>query len=149
MTSVHVYWKGPSEIIWSFKDWISQNSLLQNAERNKFSKIFSESRFGFRISFSKNLFDSGFFKNLHKLLGHLNLWWKSWECFKEKNPQEFHKLDNSKLGSTQQQKICWHWHVAGIISSQKMYGLYARKHHIVEMRGDVTDAGQTTDNKWR
>ena len=23
-----------------------------------------------------------------------------------------------------------------------MYGLFARKHHIVEMRGDVTDAGQ-------
>ena len=53
------------------------------------------------------------------------------------------QLDNSKLGSTQQQKICWHWHVARIISSQKIYGLYARKHHIVEMRGDVTDAGQT------
>ena len=28
-----------------------------------------------------------------------------------------------------------------IISSQKIYGLYALKHHIVEMRGDVTDAG--------
>ena len=56
------------------------------------------------------------------------------------------KLDNSKLGSTQQQKICWYWHVARIISSQKMYGLYARKHHIAEMRGDVTDAGrQPTD----
>ena len=25
-----------------------------------------------------------------------------------------------------------------IIPSQKIYGLYARKHHIVEMRGDVT-----------
>ena len=35
------------------------------------------------------------------------------------------ELDNSKLGSTQQQKICWHWHVARIISSQKIYGLYA------------------------
>ena len=55
----------------------------------------------------------------------------------------FTKLDNSKLGSTQQQKICWHWHVARIISSQKIYGLHARKHHMVEMRGDVTDAGQT------
>ena len=53
------------------------------------------------------------------------------------------KLDNSKLGSTQQQKICWHWRVARIISSQKIYGLYARKHHTVEMRGDVTDAGRT------
>ena len=54
------------------------------------------------------------------------------------------ELDNSKLGSTQQQKICWHWHVARIISSQKIYGLYARKHHIVEMRGDVTDARRRT-----
>ena len=53
------------------------------------------------------------------------------------------KLDNSKLGSTQQQKICWHWHVARIISSQKIYGLYAPKHHIVELRGDVTNAGRT------
>ena len=60
-------------------------------------------------------------------------------CWRQK------KLDNSKLGSTQQQKICWHWHVARIISLQKIYGLYARKHHIVEMRGDVTDAGRTTE----
>ena len=57
------------------------------------------------------------------------------------------KLDNSKLGSTQQQKIWWHWHVARIISSQKIYGLYARKHHIIEMRGDVTDAGRQTTNE--
>ena len=27
---------------------------------------------------------------------------------------------------------------------KKIYGLFARKHHKVEMRGDVTDAGQTT-----
>ena len=60
------------------------------------------------------------------------------------------QLDFSKLGSTQQQKICRHWHVARIISSQKIYGLYARKYHIVEMRGDVTNAGQpTNDNNWR
>ena len=38
----------------------------------------------------------------------------------------------------------WHWHVARIISSQKIYGLYGLKHHIVEMRGGVTDSGQTT-----
>ena len=31
------------------------------------------------------------------------------------------------------------WHVARIISSQKIYGLYGLKHHIVERRGDVTD----------
>ena len=46
------------------------------------------------------------------------------------------QLDNSKLGSTQQSK--WHWHVAMIICSQKIYGLYGIKHHIVEIRGDVT-----------
>ena len=27
----------------------------------------------------------------------------------------------------------------------EIYSLYARKHHIVEMRGDVTDAGQTPE----
>ena len=61
--------------------------------------------------------------------------------------QNMWQLDNSKLGSTQQQKICWHWHVARIISSQKIYGLYAQKHHIVEMRVDVTDAGRTTNER--
>ena len=59
------------------------------------------------------------------------------------------QLDNSKLGLTQQQKICWHWHVARIIYSQKINGLYARKHHIVEMRGDVTDAGRQPNDNWR
>ena len=29
------------------------------------------------------------------------------------------KLDNSKLGSTQEQKICWHWHVAGSYPHRK------------------------------
>ena len=67
------------------------------------------------------------------------------EISKSRKHQTPCKLDNSKLGSTQQQKICWHWHVARIISSQKIYGLYARKHHIVEMRGDVTDAGRPTE----
>ena len=43
-------------------------------------------------------------------------------------------------------RIWSHWHVARIISSQKIYGLYGLKHHIVEMRGGVTDAGQTTTN---
>ena len=50
----------------------------------------------------------------------------------------FPELDNSKLASTQQQNTCWHWHVARIISSLKIYGLYGLKHHIVEIRGDVT-----------
>ena len=60
--------------------------------------------------------------------------------------QKIAKLDNSKLGSTQQQKICWHWHVARIISSQKIYGLYGPKHHIVEIRGDVTE-GRTNKRR--
>ena len=30
---------------------------------------------------------------------------------------------------------------------QKIYGLYARKYHIVQMRGDVTDAGRTTNEQ--
>ena len=34
-----------------------------------------------------------------------------------------------------------------IISSQKIYGLYGLKHHVVEMRGGVTDAGQTTNER--
>ena len=37
--------------------------------------------------------------------------------------------------------------IVGVISFQKMYGLYGLKHHIVEISGDVTDAsmrdGQT------
>ena len=28
---------------------------------------------------------------------------------------------------------------------EKIYGLYGQKHHIVEMRGYVTDAGRTND----
>ena len=36
-----------------------------------------------------------------------------------------------------------------VISFQKMYGLYGLKHHIVEKSGDVTDAGQTTNNEQR
>ena len=30
----------------------------------------------------------------------------------------------------------------GVMSFQKMYGLYGLKHHIVEISGDVTDAGR-------
>ena len=33
--------------------------------------------------------------------------------------------------------------IVGIISFQKMYGLYGLKHHMVEISGDVTDAGRT------
>ena len=35
-----------------------------------------------------------------------------------------------------------HW-IVGVMSFQKMYGLYGLKHHIVEISGDVTDAGRT------
>ena len=38
--------------------------------------------------------------------------------------------------------------IVGVISFQKMYGLYGLKHHIVEISGDVTDAGRDgTNNK--
>ena len=37
--------------------------------------------------------------------------------------------------------------IVGVISLQKMYGLYGLKHHnhIVEISGDVTDAGRTNE----
>ena len=34
--------------------------------------------------------------------------------------------------------------IVGVISFQKVFGLYGLKHHIVEISGDVTDAGGTT-----
>ena len=42
----------------------------------------------------------------------------------------------------------WCWHVARIISSQKIYGFYGLKHRIVEIRGDVTmrDKRQTSED---
>ena len=67
--------------------------------------------------------------------------------------QNISQLDNSKLGSTQQPKICWQWHVARIISSQKIYGLYGLKHHIVEigwgvtMRDGRTNERRTTEDR--
>ena len=33
--------------------------------------------------------------------------------------------------------------IVGVISFQKIYGLYGLKHHRVEISGDVTDAGRT------
>ena len=40
--------------------------------------------------------------------------------------------------------------IVGVISFQKMYGLYGLKHYIVEKSGDVTDPdGRTTNNKER
>ena len=35
--------------------------------------------------------------------------------------------------------------IVGVISFQKIYGLYGLKHHIVEISGDVTDAGRTNN----
>ena len=39
--------------------------------------------------------------------------------------------------------------IVGVISFQKMYGLYGLKHHIVEIRGDVTmrDERQTSEDR--
>ena len=37
--------------------------------------------------------------------------------------------------------------LALIISSQKIYGLNAQKHRIVEMRGGVTDVGRQTNDE--
>ena len=39
--------------------------------------------------------------------------------------------------------------IVGVISFQKMYGLYGLKHHIVEISGDVTDAGRTDERTTR
>ena len=56
------------------------------------------------------------------------------------------KLNNSKLGSIQHMLTLTCCQPARIISSQKIYGLYVLKHHILEeMRGGVTDAGQPTN----
>ena len=33
--------------------------------------------------------------------------------------------------------------IVGVISFQKIFGLYGLKHYKVEISGDVTDAGQT------
>ena len=61
---------------------------------------------------------------------------------KRKIQKIIRKLDNSKLGSTQHMLTltCCQDH---ILTPQKIYGLYGLKHHIVEMRGGVTDAGRT------
>ena len=37
--------------------------------------------------------------------------------------------------------------IVGVISFQKMYGLYGLKHHTVEISGDVTDPDGRTNNK--
>ena len=55
------------------------------------------------------------------------------------------ELDYVQLCETQIEDIqlrIWHWHVARTISSQKIFGLYGVKHHIVEISGNVTDAGR-------
>ena len=38
--------------------------------------------------------------------------------------------------------------IVGVTSFQKIYGLYGLKHHILEIRGDVTKLGRT-DNQTR
>ena len=37
--------------------------------------------------------------------------------------------------------------IVGVISFQKMYGLYGLKHHIVEKSGDVTDPDEQTNKQ--
>ena len=44
-------------------------------------------------------------------------------------------------------RIWWWRHAARIISLQKIYGLDGLEPHIVEISGDVTDAGQTNDKQ--
>ena len=39
--------------------------------------------------------------------------------------------------------------IVGVMSFQKMYGLYGLKHHIVEISGDVTDAGRDGTSEYR
>ena len=42
--------------------------------------------------------------------------------------------------------VSGHW-VVGVMSLQKTYGLYGLIHHIVEISGDVTDAGRSTTTR--
>ena len=37
--------------------------------------------------------------------------------------------------------------IVGVISFQKMYGLYGLKHHIVAISGDVTDPDEQTNKQ--
>ena len=37
--------------------------------------------------------------------------------------------------------------IVGVISFQKMYGLYGLKHHTVEISGDVTDPDNQPNNQ--
>ena len=39
--------------------------------------------------------------------------------------------------------------IVGVISFQKMYGLYGLKHYTVEISGDVTDQDEQPNNKER
>ena len=40
--------------------------------------------------------------------------------------------------------ILWHWHIARITSSHKIYGLCGLKHHIVDIRDHVTRRDERT-----
>ena len=39
--------------------------------------------------------------------------------------------------------------IMGVVSFQKMYGLFGLKHHLVEISGDGTDAGRTEEQTTR
>ena len=45
--------------------------------------------------------------------------------------------------------IWWHWHIARIMSSHKIYGLCGLKHHIVEIRDHVTRRDGTNNKQTR
>ena len=64
------------------------------------------------------------------------------------------KLDGFLVGLVGLVGLVWvmgEWSVGqwivGVISFQKMYGLYGLKHHIVEISGDVTNPDRRTDEQ--
>ena len=65
---------------------------------------------------------------------------------------EHHKVENGQVrwvfggfgGSGGSVWVMGEW-IVGIISFQKMYGLYGLRHHIVEISGDVTDTGRNNN----
>ena len=90
------------------------------------------------------------------------IWWFWWICvriylvfwspFLFKNIAyvgSFVLYDDMTIYDDHHMIIWWWWHIARIISSHKIYGLYGLKHHIVEIRGDVTmrDDERTTEDR--
>ena len=84
-------------------------------------------------SFSKN--------HIADFWGHVDVCAFWYNLLSNKTTYNYAKLKFNHM------RIWWHWHVARIISSQKIYGLYGLKHQIVEISGDVTDAGRTNNKQ--